>query len=89
MSELTTDHYRMLLGLDEDWSVDAVTFGIAKKVPDTFYLSTYLRLIYLDLGWSESTTFEQLTPSKPNKISRAETALGRATASSLALEECH
>ena len=26
MSELTTDHYRMLLGLDEDWSVDAVTF---------------------------------------------------------------
>ena len=30
MSELTTDHYRMLLGLDEDWSVDAVTFEKTK-----------------------------------------------------------
>ena len=31
MSELTTDHYRMLLGLDEDWSVDAVTFDPSGK----------------------------------------------------------
>ena len=31
MSELTTDHYRMLLGFDEDWSVDAVTFDPSGK----------------------------------------------------------
>ena len=31
MSELTTDHYRMLLCLDEDWSVDAVTFDPSGK----------------------------------------------------------
>ena len=31
MSELTTDHYRMLLGLDEDWSVDSVTFDPSGK----------------------------------------------------------
>jgi len=31
MSELTTDHYRMLLGLDENWSVDAVQFDPSGK----------------------------------------------------------
>ena len=31
MSELTTDHYRMLLGLDESWSVDSVDFEPDQK----------------------------------------------------------
>jgi len=31
MSELTTDHYRMLLGLDENWSVDSVNFDSSGK----------------------------------------------------------
>ena len=31
MSELTTDHYRKLLGLDESWSVDSVDFEPDQK----------------------------------------------------------
>ena len=31
MSELTTDHYRMLLGLDESWFVDSVDFEPDQK----------------------------------------------------------
>jgi len=31
MSELTTDHYKMLLGLDESWSVDSVIFEPEQK----------------------------------------------------------